>query len=152
MRIIICVLLFVISLTAEAQQPTLTITDIDSLRYPARNTVLTIIAHRQYVDHQLQQLHLREILTIYARLDALIQELQILNRQQANLALIHRLNIEKQKHSEIADIEVLLSEQNLLGKQQAIVNQKFQIRETILTLTRLANIPIIISPHTSKEQ
>ena len=111
--------------------------------------MLIYIAHRQYVDRQLQQHHLRELLAIFARLDALKQELKILKRQQANLTLIHRLNLEKQSRSEISDLDVLKSEQGLLNKRMAIVGHTYQIRETILTLTRLANISIII-PNTSE--
>lgn len=138
--------LFLTPIQISAQ--TLTIADIDSLRYPPRDTVLASIAHRQYVDHQLQQYHLRELLAIYARLQALQQEFAILKRQEINLLLIHRLNLEKQRRSEVADSDVLQSEQNLLNKQMAIAAQIFQIRDTILTLTRLANITIAILPQT----
>jgi len=146
--------LFVLSVLSVLSPPTshaqsLTIAQIDSLQYPPRDTVLIYIAHRQYVDRQLQQHHLRELLAIFARLDALKQELKILKRQQANLTLIHRLNLEKQSRSEISDLDVLKSEQGLLNKRMAIVGHTYQIRETILTLTRLANISIII-PNTSE--
>lgn len=135
-------ILLLIPIQTRAQPLTLTITDIDSLRFFPRDTILNQIAKRQYVDQQLRQHHLRELLTVFARLNALNQELTILHRQETNLALIHRLNLEKQKRSEISDLDVLQSEQNLLGKRLDVISHLYQIRETILTLARLANIRI----------
>ena len=126
----------------HAEPPALSIADIDSLRCPPRERLIAHITGRLRFDSQLEQHQVRQILAACARLEALQQELAILKRQQANLMLIHRLNLEKQNRSEISDLQVLQSEQNLLNKQMAIAGHTYQIRETILDLTRLANIHI----------
>ena len=138
----ILMLLF-LAIDAFAADPMrLTVADIDSLRCPPRDSVLAHIQKVIDFDITFQRQCLNQVLVAYARLEALRQELSLLYREQANLKLVYGLFLEKQKHSEVSDLEVLQNEQNLLNKNMAIVSQIYQIRETILKLCELASIRI----------
>lgn len=120
----------------------MTVADIDSLHCPPRDTVLAHIQKTINFSAVFQRQCLIQALMAYARLEALRQELALFHREQANLQLVYSLFLEKQKRSEVGDLDVLASEQNLLNKNMAIVSQTYQIRETILRLCELAAIRI----------
>jgi hypothetical protein len=135
-------LLLFLAVDAAADPLRLSVADIDSLRCPPRDSILAHIQKVISFDAALQRQYINQALVAYARLEALRQELALLRREQSNLLLVYSLFLEKQKHSEVSDLEVLQSEQNYLNKQMAIVSQVYQIRETILRLCELAAIKI----------
>ena len=120
----------------------MTVADVDSLNCPARDSVLQHIQKIIDFDAAFQRQCLIQALVAFARLEALRQELALLYLEQANLQLVYFLFLEKQKHSEVSDLEVLQAEQNLLNKQVAVFNAIYQIRETILKICELAAIRI----------
>lgn len=127
---------------AEADPISLTVDQVDSLYCPPRVLVLQHIQETINFSATFQRQCLIQALVAYARLEALREELALLYREQANLQLVYSLFLEKQKHSEVSDLEVLQAEQNLLNKQMAVVNETYQIREVILRLCDLAAIRI----------
>lgn len=138
----ILILLFLAKDALAAAPLRMTVVDVDSLRCPPRDTVLAHIERVINFSATFQRQCLIQALVAFARLEALRQELALLYREQANLQLVYSLYLEKQKHSEVNDLEVLQAEQNCLNKQMAIVSQTYQIRETILKVCELAAIPI----------
>lgn len=138
----ILMLLFLAIDALAAESLHMTVADIDSLHCPPRDSVLAHIQKVIDFSPTFQRQCLIQALVAYARLEALRQELALLYREQANLQLVYSLFLEKQKHSEVSDLEVLQNEQNLLNKEMAIVSQTYQIRETILRLCELAAIRI----------
>jgi site-specific recombinase XerC len=136
------VLLFIAPVALEAQFLTISVDAIDSLYFPPRDSVLQRIQRITEFDSYLRRQQLHKALIAYARIHALQEELGILRRQLTNLQLIHGVLVEKQKRSEVADVEVIQHEQQLLGKKIAIAGHIYQIKEVILTLCQLANIEI----------
>ena len=142
MKAIFLLLILATTAHAAATPLRLTVADIDSLLCPPRDTVLAHIQTTINFSATFQRQCLIQALVAYARLEALRQELALLYREQANLKLVYFLFLEKQKHSEVSDLEVLQNQQNLLNKEMAIVSQIYQIKETILRLCELAAIKI----------
>lgn len=147
MNIPLLLTLVLLWLNAGADPLCLTVADIDSLHCPPRDSLLARIHRQLSFDALSQRQQLHKALVACARLEALQQELAILYRQRKNLQIIHALNLEKQKRSEVSDLDVLQSEQNLLNKDMAIVGQVFQIKDTIIALCELANIQIRLQEH-----
>lgn len=136
------IILFLATAALAADPLHMTVADIDSLHCPPRDSVLAHIQKTINFSATFQRQCLLQALVAYARLEALRQELALLYREQANLQVVYSLFLEKQKHSEVSDLDVLASEQNYLNKQMAIVSQTYQIRETILKVCELAAIRI----------
>lgn len=128
----------------SAQALTLSLADIDSLICPPRDSLLLRLQTQLRFDTPLLRQRVHQTLVAYARLQALEQELKILERQLHNLRRIHALYLEKQRRSEISDLEVLQSESNVLNKEMSIVSQRYQLKETLLTILNLSNINILI--------
>lgn len=130
----------------STQSFTLTVADIDHMRCPSRDSVLARIWSQIQFDPVLRRDHIRQTLIAYVRLNAFQQELAILRKQRTNLSRLYRLYLEKQKHGEASDEEVLRAEHDLLNKDLAIVNSSYQIQETVISITTWANIPIDLTP------
>ena len=60
-----------------------------------------------------------------------------------NLAAIHELNVQKQKHAEIEDIEVLRSHNQVLEKQIGLLQKQEECRAHLFRLIDLANLEIV---------
>lgn len=131
---------------APTQMLTLTVADIDGLRHPPRDSVLARIQSQLHFDQVMRRDHTRKALIAYARLNALRQELAILQKQRTNLSRIYRLYLVKQKHAEASDEEVLRAEHDLLNKEMAIVGHIYQLQQSILDLITIANIPLDLTP------
>lgn len=142
-RLFFFCLFFICLIRAIHAEPlSLSVTDIDSLRCPPRDSLLQHIRNATHFDTHLQRQQLNKALVTYSRLQSLQEELAILHSQQKNLELIHGLLIQKQERAEIADLDVLQSQQQLFNKEMTIISHRFQIQKSILELANLAHIKL----------
>lgn len=152
MTILLLLILLTLSKPTDAESLSLSVSQVDSLYCPPRDSVLQRIQTITQFDSYLRRQQTHKALIAYARLHALREELIILRKQLGNLRLIYEVLDEKQKRSEVADVDVIQHEQQLLNKHLAIAGHIYQIQEVILTLCQLANIEIIISPSLLPEE
>ena len=71
------------------------------------------------------------------------QEIALMSAVLDNLAAIHELNVQKQKHAEIEDIEVLRSHNQVLEKQIGLLQKQEECRAHLFRLIDLANLEIV---------
>lgn len=144
LALLLLALLPTASAISAADSLSVSVSAIDSLYCPPRDTILARIHRQLAFDVFLERQCLWEALRTYARLAALREELTLLRRQETGLRQIHALNLEKQRRSEVPDLDVLQSEQNLLAKDMAIISQLHQIKDTIITLCASARLPLVL--------
>ena len=77
------------------------------------------------------------------------QEMELLGQVLKNLEAMHTLNVQKQEHAEIEDIEVLRSHNQVLEKRIALLQKQSACRGHLFRLIEIANLDMV--SHESQE-
>lgn len=91
------------------------------------------------LDRPLLQERLWRMIRAWQRLEADGAEIALLRQVRASLAMVHCLNIEKQKRSQIPDSEVLRSEFELIRQDMALLLKRVEYRMIMIELLEYGN-------------
>lgn len=86
------------------------------------------------LDRPLLQERLWRMIRAWQRLEADRAEIALLRQVRASLAMVHCLNLEKQKRSQIPDSEVLRSEFELIRQDMALLLKRVEYRMIMIEL------------------
>ena len=128
----------------EIKRPSVSLEEVDALELSVSLEAVINQIDRHFKVESALSLRERKLQAVVAfhSWRAAKREIELMTKVLENLTAIHELNVKKQKHAEIEDIEVLRSHNQILEKQIGLLQKQEQCRAHLFRLIELANLEI----------
>ena len=136
----------------EIKKPSVSLEEVDALELSVSLEAVINQIDRHFKVESALSLRERKLQAVVAfhGWRATKQEIKLLAKVLENLTAIHELNVQKQEHADIEDIEVLRSHNQVIEKRIGLLQKQEQCRAHLFRLIELANLEI--KSHESAEE